>query len=138
MRTSEQRLNDIYDRTTGYCHICSKKLAFSNYGRPGRKGAWEIEHSNARDRGGTNHLNNLYAACIKCNREKGTVTTRTARAWHGRKKAPLSRGKRKAARTGNAILGSVVGGVLGSVAGPWGAAAGLAIGARLGYKANPD
>ena len=30
----------------------------------------------------------LYAACIDCNIEKSTVSTRAARGWHGRRKAP--------------------------------------------------
>jgi hypothetical protein len=54
--TSEQ-LNRIYDRTSGYCHICCKKLSFKHYGRYGERGAWHAEHSRPRARGGTNHGN---------------------------------------------------------------------------------
>lgn len=32
------RLRKIYDKTDGYCHICHKKLAFSNHGITGAKG----------------------------------------------------------------------------------------------------
>ena len=64
MPYSDERLSDIYDRTSGYCHICGKKLSFSNYCRPGCKGAWEVEHSKARVNGGCDSLNNLYAACM--------------------------------------------------------------------------
>jgi 5-methylcytosine-specific restriction endonuclease McrA len=73
MRYSSDDLNAIYDRTSGYCHICKRKVAFCNYGALGRRGAWEVEHSHARAKGGSDRLGNLYAACIKCNREKGTT-----------------------------------------------------------------
>jgi 5-methylcytosine-specific restriction endonuclease McrA len=37
----------------------------------GERGVWEVEHSVARAKCGSNHGNNLYAACITCNRSKG-------------------------------------------------------------------
>jgi len=77
-----ETLNCIYEKTEGHCHICGKKLSFSNYHRLGRTGAWEVDHSVPVAKGGTDHLNNLFPACIACNREKGTVTSRTARNWH--------------------------------------------------------
>jgi hypothetical protein len=138
MPYTEEQLNFIYDRTSGYCHICHKKLAFSNYGKKRARGAWEVEHSKPKVKGGTNRLNNLYAACISCNRDKGTATTRTARSRHGTKRAPLSIEKRNKAKTTNAAAGAVVGGVIGFVFGPLGAVAGAAIGAKLGHKQNPD
>ncbi len=139
MQYAREDLRAIYDRTSGYCHICGKKLALNNYGRFGDKGAWEVEHSNARARGGTDRLNNLYPACISCNRSKGAVTTRTARAWEGRKRAPLSREKRRAARRDNAILGGGLA-FLGATAlagTGWGIVA-AAVGALAGFKSNPD
>ncbi len=90
MGFTDEELNYIYDRISGYCHICRKKLAFKNYGLFGARSAWEVEHSNPKSRGGTNHLNNLYAACIPCNRSKNNLSTRTARAAYGNRKAPLS------------------------------------------------
>lgn len=45
MRYTDDRLNDIYERTRGYCHLCWKKLSFCNYGKPGMRAAWEVEHS---------------------------------------------------------------------------------------------
>src|SRR5207249_7028843 len=81
-------LNAIYDRTSGYCHICHRKLAFYNYGIVDAKGAWEVEHSRPRALGGTHHGNNKYAACIPCNREKGhRFSTRTMRARNGDRKS---------------------------------------------------
>ena len=82
MTASTIRLNDIYDRTTGRCHLCGKRLAFHNYGCHGTRGAWHIEHSVPRANGGTDHLNNLYPGCIPCNLSKGTRSTRSVRmAW---------------------------------------------------------
>jgi hypothetical protein len=135
--TSEQ-LNRIYDRTSGYCHICCKKLSFKNYGRYGERGAWHVEHSRPRARGGTDHGNNLYAACIDCNLEKSTVSTRAARSWHGRRKAPLSRNRRIEAKRSATVAGGILGAVVGALGGPWCAIAGALIGAKLGHEADPN
>jgi 5-methylcytosine-specific restriction endonuclease McrA len=138
MPVSAARLRDIYDRSSGYCHICGKKLAFSNYSVLGARGSWEIEHSVARVRGGTDRLSNLYAACIRCNRQKQHLTTRTARRWHGRTRAPLSVSKRKTARTEAGWTGAALGFLL---AAPFGGAAALVgplIGGYLGHRRNPD
>ena len=50
-------LNAIYDRTSGYCQICHRKVYFNNYGVLGARGAWEIEHSRPQALGGTHHGN---------------------------------------------------------------------------------
>jgi 5-methylcytosine-specific restriction endonuclease McrA len=71
--TCEER-EKIYDKTNGYCYYCGKKLAFTNYGIHGAKGAWEVEHSNPKSQAGTEYLRNLNPACIGCNREKGPRT----------------------------------------------------------------
>lgn len=138
MAYTTQQLKNIYDRTSGNCHICGKKLSFKNYGRPGTKGAWHVDHSRPRAKGGTDHGNNLYAACIACNLEKSTVNSRTARAWYGRRKAPLSRERRTSARKFAAIVGGLLGAVVGALAGPGGAVAGAVLGAKLGYDSDPD
>jgi len=130
---------EIYNRTNGYCHVCGKKLSLINYGCFGMKAAWEVEHSVPKSKGGTDHLNNLFPSCIRCNRGKGTMTTRTARAWHGRKRAPLSKEKRNGAKRSNAAIAGSIFGVIGYIAaGKLGAFAGMAIGAKLGYDANVD
>lgn len=94
MKFDDGTLDRIFYRTDGRCHICRKQLSFSNYGVIGRRGAWEVEHSVPRSKGGQDHLNNLYAACISCNRIKGDSSTKSARARNGYRKAPLSK-KRK-------------------------------------------
>lgn len=138
MIVTEARLNDIYDRTSGYCHICGKKVAFTNYGRFSRRGAWEIEHSVARVNGGTDRLCNLYAACITCNRRKQRFTTRTARGWNGRTRAPLSIARRRQARLNNTFGGASIGLICGLPFGGIGALAGPILGAMLGSRQNPD
>lgn len=83
MRYDRDRLNAIYDKTGGYCHLCNKKLSFINHGRHGSKGAWQVDHSKARANGGTNHMNNLFPSCIPCNIEKGTLHKTTIRRRKG-------------------------------------------------------
>jgi hypothetical protein len=128
----------IYKRTDGRCHICNKRLSFVNYARPGRRGAWEVEHSNPKAKGGTDYFRNLFPACIDCNRVKGTATTRTARARHGRRRAPLSKEKQKEARFSNAIVGGFIGGILGLFIAPWVGVVGVLIGSTVGHNINPD
>jgi 5-methylcytosine-specific restriction endonuclease McrA len=139
MSYSQEDLRRIYDRTTGYCHICRKKLAFKNYGQPGARAAWEVEHSNPRALGGTNRFSNLYAACIACNRSKGTSSTQVARRAHRRSRAPLSRDARAGAKTRNTWFGAGVGWVAGRVLlGPGAAFGTLLLGALLGSRLDPD
>ena len=132
MKTDDEKLERIYQRTDGQCHICRKRLCFVNYGAIGKRGAWEIEHSRPRSKGGTEHLNNLYAACISCNRSKGNTTTASARGANGYRTAPLSLEKKnRNAWAGGAIgafvfllvppplrlAAALVGGVVGAVVG---------------------
>lgn len=138
MAFSDEQLNQIYDRTSGYCHLCHKKLGFKNYGILGARGAWEVEHSNPRAKGGTNRINNLYPACISCNRSKGSSSTVGARAKNGKSRAPLSKTKRKKAKAENALVGGAAGAAIGALAGPLGALVGAFIGAKVGHKRNPD
>lgn len=138
-RFTNDELNDIYDRTDGRCHLCHRKLSFVNYGANGERGAWHVEHSRPLARGGTHHLNNLYAACVWCNLNKGTVSTRTARSWAGERRAPLSRSKRASARDRNTLEGAVVGAGLGAVVGGQrGLLLGALFGAAVGYSRDPD
>ena len=139
MAYDEITLRKIYDRTSGYCHICKKKLSFKNYGKIEKKSPWEVEHSRPRSRGGSDHLTNLYASCISCTRTKGTFTSRTARSRYGRKKAPLSKVQRKRAKRSNTIVGGIIGsGIIGFATGPVGALVGAAIGGKIGYDVDPD
>jgi len=138
MKNDSERLNKIFEKTDGHCHICHKKLTLSNYGKHSANGNWEIEHSIAKANGGTNHLNNLYPSCIKCNREKGTYHTRTVRSWYGNTRAPYSKAKKEEIRTNNTIGGAVVGGVIGLVFGPVGSVICSFIGGAIGNSNSPQ
>ena len=67
---SEEKLAMILDKTDGRCRFCGKRLSPSNYGQPGKHGAWAVDHSVPKASGGTEHLNNLYASCYDCNQDK--------------------------------------------------------------------
>ncbi len=73
-RWDDDTLRNVYDKTGGYCRYCGKKIARINWGNLYGKGAWEVDHSIPLARGGTDHRNNLFPACVTCNREKGTMT----------------------------------------------------------------
>ncbi len=137
MAYTEEELHGIFHRTSGYCHICHGRLALRNYGVIGARGAWEVEHSNPRALGGTDRLNNLYAAHIPCNRRKGATSTRSARGRHGISRAPLSTAKANQIKTDNALLGAAAGATIGAAAGPPGMLFGALIGACMGYEIDP-
>jgi hypothetical protein len=107
-----ERQQAIFDRTQGRCHICRKRLAWSNYGVVGARGAWEVEHSVPQAYGGTHHMNNLYAACIPCNRSKGAESSRWARGQYGYTAAPHSVAQELRERQKNARIGAIVAGGL--------------------------
>jgi 5-methylcytosine-specific restriction endonuclease McrA len=81
MAYSDEELSYIYDKTNGYCNHCGKKLAFSNYGVLGARGAWEVDHSRSRRAGGTDYLRNLFPSCISCNRSKGSLHSHQFRRY---------------------------------------------------------
>ena len=83
MAYNDERLSSIYNKTDGYCHLCDKKLSWKNYGIHGAKGSWHVDHSKAKANGGTDHMNNLFASCISCNLEKGTLHKNTIRKRKG-------------------------------------------------------
>lgn len=115
--------------------FAGRSCAATITGCGGRKGAWEVEHSVPRSNGGSEHLNNLYAAHISCNREKGTVTTRTARKWNGRTRAPLSKEKKQEIRSRNRWGWGTAGAISGAaVAGP----AGFLVGGMIGDQIKPE
>lgn len=138
MKTDATRLRQIFDRSSGLCHVCGRRVSFRNYARLGMPGAWEIEHSIARALGGTDRLCNLYPAHISCNRSKQAVSSRTARARHGRRRAPLSKKRRAAAKVENAFAVGLLGFVAGATLGPAVAIIGAALGAGVGHDLDPD
>lgn len=140
MPFTKDELRKIYDRSSGMCHICGKNVAFTNYAdaTPDARGAWEVEHSNPKAKGGTDRLNNLYPACIACNRSKGTQSTRTVRARNGKTRAPLSREKREIAKRKNAIIYGLGAGCIAYILCPPAALLAGLVAMCIGYKKNPD
>lgn len=139
MRYTDDRLEAIFDTTDGRCSICGGRLCYSNYGLVGARGAWEPDHGNPRSRRGTDRLNNLKPAHIRCNRSRGNRSLRSARSTHGRTRAPSSRASRHRQRTWNALGAAALGGLAGGALGGRRAAiAGAALGGLLGYHADID
>lgn len=139
MSYSSELLNAVYDKTAGRCHLCSKKLAWSNYGACGRRAAWEVDHSKPRANGGSNHLNNLFPACVSCNRSKQHGSSRDMRAANGIAGVPMSETQLAGARAENAFGGGVVGAGLGLLFGGGPLIVGLGlVGALIGASADPE
>jgi len=132
------RLKQIFRKTDGFCHVCHRKLIFANHGIWGANGAWHIEHSKAKAYGGTDHLNNLFPACILCNIEKGILNTKTIRLRYGVSRAPLSRNKKAFVKGENTVGGAIVGGGIGfALGGPLGGIIGGMVGGIIGNSNSP-
>jgi len=128
-----RRRRQIYDRTGGRCHLCDKKLAFKNYGSPGARAAWNVDHSRARARGGSDRLSNLLPACISCNSSKQARPNRAIRRRNGVAAKPPSRVDRRLtkARKQFGAFGAVVGLAAGGLPGAF---VGGVLGAALPSK----
>jgi 5-methylcytosine-specific restriction endonuclease McrA len=127
-------LDRIFHSTAGRCHLCHRPLARKNYAADGTRGAWEVDHSLARARGGTDHGNNLKPAHIACNRSKQHSDNRAIRRVHGHARAPLSAKAIKEKRIRNAAIGGTGLGVVGGLAfGPFGLVAGALVGVLAGH-----
>lgn len=122
----------ILEKTDKRCHICHKMLAKKNYGVIGLKGAWEIDHSIPISKGGSNHLNNLYPACIPCNRRKGNSNNVMARKPYGLKIAPMSKRSKDSKRKNDVLTGLMMGAGFGTAFGPVGILIGATLGAIVG------
>ncbi|MHB2032907.1 MAG: HNH endonuclease [Gemmatimonadaceae bacterium] len=125
MGYSKSELRAIYDRTNGKCHLCGSKRALNNHGRTNARGAWHVDHSVPRSRGGTDHGNNLRVACTDCNCSKQDRSTRSIRRAKGLSSAPRSRAAQDKADFWSTIgeLALAVGGIiaLGAILGGIGA-----------------
>lgn len=134
------KLDKIFSKTDGKCHLCGKKLCYSNYGKLEGRGKWEVEHSIPKAEGGTDNLNNLYAACVSCNRSKGKQSTRSARVKNGRTRAPYSANKKENIKKYNTLGGSLLGFGLTALvtSNPVGLVIGAVTGSLIGNSFNPD
>lgn len=122
MALDAHTLHQIYNCTSGYCHRCRRKLAFSKFARQSVRGAWDIDAC-------------LRPACGPC------LARPTRPAPKARKQTPPSPPPAPAARriaapparrrrSGTVCHHTVLGGLLGAfVAGPWGALVGGLLGA---------
>ena len=92
----------VYEKSGGECSYCEKEIVLYNRDRASR-GAWEVEHQVPRAKNGTDHLNNLVAACWTCNLDKGVGSARThRRTVAGERTARTSRRRWRTA--GNAMI----------------------------------
>jgi len=138
-RYSNDQLNRIYEKTDGCCHICWKKLAFINYGKPRSRAAWEVEHSRPVAKGGSHRMQNLLPSCVPCNRGKGAhLTTRSARRISGAPRAPYSAAKKDKIRARYVGVGGATGAAIGALAGgPVGMIIGALAGGAVGHESSP-
>lgn len=132
---TEEQLDAIFAKTDGRCHLCTrrKRLCRSAYGDE-----WEVEHSKAKANGGSDHLNNLFAAHVACNKAKGTRSASEYRAEQGLRGPPLSAARKAEIRSDNAVGAGLLGGLLGAFGGPVGIVAGVVVGAVIGHDADPE
>ncbi|MGJ5819947.1 HNH endonuclease [Paludibaculum fermentans] len=141
MARSKDELKRIFDRSSGKCHLCHEWLSFEEYGKVKAQGGWEIEHSKPRAKGGTNHINNLYPACVACNRSKGTKQASQVRSSRGKTRSPLNSKQREKAKSDQAAKGLGVGTLAGYLLDPTGGvltAVGLVLGGLIGRSRDPD
>ncbi len=138
MTYTKRELRIIYDRTVRRCHVCRKSLSFVNYGKLQGRTPWEVDHSVARARGGTNRLSNLLPACPECNRSKGSSNNQAVRRAYGHARKPLSKAARASARRWNTAGGGAIGAAVGAIiAGPPGALICGSIAAALAHEVDP-
>jgi hypothetical protein len=138
MSYNREELREIFRKTDGHCHLTGKKLILKHYGKCDDHGAWEVDHSRARARGGGDHWNNLYPASPAANRSKGQVGARAFRARHRLRRAPLSRKQKRAARKHGIAKGVLLGAVAGLRFGPLGVLAGGMIGGLIASEFVPE
>lgn len=119
----------VFNRTGGLCHLCHGPLAFSNYNNHGARGAWEVDHSKPKAKGGSDYLNNLYAAHTTCNRSKQARSSARVRRENGHSRPPMSDSAMQKLKEGDAWAGAFSGGLIGL---RFGGVPGMLIGAAIG------
>lgn len=134
MNYSKSDRQYVLEKSGGRCNYCRKNLRLGAHGLSQDQGGWHVDHSRPRSGGGSQHRNNLVAACVRCNLRKGARPSSFARAMNGLSAAPLSHARQTRVRLRNSIIGALVGGLLGGPAIVVGACA--AIGALL--EPDPD
>lgn len=68
-RWSKKQVLVVYERTRGRCYYCNTSL----HGAAKRLGRWELDHVQPwQSKKAADIMENLVAACVACNRSKGT------------------------------------------------------------------
>jgi len=62
--------DEVWEKGSSFCGICGVPLVRKN-GINGQRGAWQVDHSNPQNRGGTDTPRNLNPLCARCNNKKG-------------------------------------------------------------------
>jgi len=83
----------------------------------GTEGAWEVDHSKTSANGGTDHKNNLYPACIGCNRSKKAQDIRPIKEENGFRGPPMPAKMKEGIRQRNTLGTAIVSGVTGILLG---------------------
>jgi 5-methylcytosine-specific restriction endonuclease McrA len=125
----------VFDATAGRCHLCKNPLALKHYGAKhfGKPTAWELDHQRPRAKGGSDHGNNLRAACISCNRSRQTKSAARVREQNGFAKPPVSADKRSDNMFIAGVVGAVGAAAFGATLGP-----ALLVGSMLAAIAGED
>ena len=110
MGWTEEHKVAALERTGWRCHVCHQPHDLAGYGV-----TWEMDHSVPLARGGHDHANNRYVACVSCNRSKGTRSSRSARLDHGYTRAPLPTDQRVQLAIGYGIIGGLISAIVGGV-----------------------
>ncbi|MCU0435377.1 MAG: HNH endonuclease [Bacteroidia bacterium] len=137
MGYTTERLEQIFDKTDGHCHLCHGKISFTQYGKNSSSG-WEVEHSVPKSKGGTDNLKNLFPAHITCNRSKKDKSTKTVRSEYRHTRAPYSREVKQSIKRNNSTAGAIVGGSVGAIFDPVGILFGAIIGGAIGSANSPE
>lgn len=135
----DEKRRGVFAKSRALCHLCGESMAFVNYGNHGARRAWEIDHSIPRARGGSDHLNNLYAAHTRCNRSKQARSSASVRRQNGLSRAPMSAAAMEDLKAGDALTGAVSLGLLGArFFGPPGLLIGAVIGAIAAHAVDRE
>jgi hypothetical protein len=139
MKYSQEKLRHIYMKTDGRCANGWEPLRLEKYGKWGSLGAWEVDHSKARAKDGTDHMNNLNPSCISCNRSKKAQDAKKFRRKMGYIGPPMSAKMKGEIREENSWTTAVVVGATGLfVGGPVFGFAGAVLGRLLGRFEDPE
>ncbi len=70
MGYSDDQLDEIFNKTHGYCYHCGAKLAWGSYGIPSAKGSWKVDDGTGPVLRRTGHPENPVPSCLPCNRTR--------------------------------------------------------------------